>query len=112
LAGLGVRTVDGVLYDLGVSSLQLDEPERGFSYRHEAPLDMRMDPTTGPPAADVVNTYPVAELARVLRAYGEERFAGRIARFVDQARRRAPVRTTRELVAVVKGALRAPQRRA
>ncbi|HKE98554.1 MAG TPA: 16S rRNA (cytosine(1402)-N(4))-methyltransferase RsmH [Actinomycetes bacterium] len=112
LAGLGVRTVDGVLYDLGVSSLQLDEPERGFSYRHDAPLDMRMDPTTGPSAADVVNTYPVAELARVLRAYGEERFAGRIARFVDQARRRAPVRTTGELVELVKAAVPAAARRA
>jgi 16S rRNA (cytosine1402-N4)-methyltransferase len=111
LAGLGVHAVDGVLYDLGVSSLQLDEPERGFSYRHDAPLDMRMDPTSGPSAADVVNTYPAAELTRVLRAYGEERFAARIARFVDQARRRAPVRTTGELVELVKAAVPAAARR-
>jgi 16S rRNA (cytosine1402-N4)-methyltransferase len=92
---LSLDAVDGVLYDLGVSSLQLDEPERGFSYRHDAPLDMRMDTGGGLTAADVVNTYPRAELARVLRSYGEERFAGRIARFVDDARRRAPVRTQR-----------------
>ena len=110
-AGLGVATVDGVLYDLGVSSPQLDEAGRGFSYRADAPLDMRMDPTRGPTAADVVNTYPRAELARVLREYGEERFAGRIARFVDDARRRAPVRTTTELVELVKAAVPAAARR-
>jgi 16S rRNA (cytosine1402-N4)-methyltransferase len=108
---LGLAAVDGVLYDLGVSSLQLDEAARGFSYRHDAPLDMRMDPTGGVTAADVVNTYPRAELARVLREYGEERFAGRIARFVDQARRRAPVRTTGELVELVKAAVPAAARR-
>jgi 16S rRNA (cytosine1402-N4)-methyltransferase len=108
---LGLDAVDGVLYDLGVSSLQLDEPERGFSYRHDAPLDMRMDTGGGPTAADVVNTYPRAELARVLRAYGEERFAGRIARFVDEARRRAPVRTTGELVDLIKAAVPAAARR-
>jgi 16S rRNA (cytosine1402-N4)-methyltransferase len=108
---LGLAAVDGVLYDLGVSSLQLDEPERGFSYRHDAPLDMRMDPGGGPTAADVVNTYPRADLARVLRDYGEERFAGRIARFVEQARRRAPLRTTGELVELVKAAVPAAARR-
>ncbi|HEV8651163.1 MAG TPA: 16S rRNA (cytosine(1402)-N(4))-methyltransferase RsmH [Actinomycetes bacterium] len=110
-ADLGVGAVDGVLYDLGVSSLQLDQARRGFSYRAEAPLDMRMDPTQGPTAADVVNTYPRAELARVLREYGQERFAGRIARFVDDARRRAPVRTTSELVELVKAAVPAAARR-
>jgi 16S rRNA (cytosine1402-N4)-methyltransferase len=108
---LGLAAVDGVLYDLGVSSLQLDEPARGFSYRHDAPLDMRMDPVGGVSAADVVNSYPRAELARVLREYGEERFAGRIARFVDEARRRAPVRTTGELVELIKAAVPAAARR-
>jgi 16S rRNA (cytosine1402-N4)-methyltransferase len=111
LASAGSDRVDGVLYDLGVSSLQLDEPERGFSYRHDAPLDMRMDPTTGPTAADVVNGYPVALLARVMREYGEERFAGRIAAFIDVARRRSPLRTTSELVEVVKAAIPAAARR-
>src|SRR6478609_8243740 len=77
---LGVGKVQGVLMDLGVSSLQLDERERGFSYSADAPLDMRMDATTGPTAADVLNTYDERELARILREYGEERFAPRIVR--------------------------------
>jgi 16S rRNA (cytosine1402-N4)-methyltransferase len=110
-AAAGVDAVDGVLYDLGVSSLQLDEPARGFSYRHDAPLDMRMDPTGGITAAEVVNTYPRAELARILREYGEDRHAGRIARFIDEARRRRPVRTTGELVELVKAAVPAAARR-
>ena len=110
-AGLGLGAVDGVLYDLGISSAQLDQPERGFSYRYDAPLDMRMDPGAGPTAADVVNGYPVAELARVLRTYGEERFASRIARFVGEARRRAPIRTTGELVEVIRAAVPAAARR-
>ena len=104
----GVREAGGVLYDLGVSSLQLDRPERGFSYRVEGPLDMRMgegDLT----AADVVNTYPEEELARVIRTYGEERFAGRIAGAITRARERAPLETTRELAAVVAAAV--PRRR-
>ena len=108
---LGLAAVDGVVYDLGVSSLQLDEPDRGFSYRADAPLDMRMDPTTGITAAEVLATYPRAELARVLREYGEERFAGRIARFVDEARRRAPISTTGQLVELVKAAVPAAARR-
>jgi 16S rRNA (cytosine1402-N4)-methyltransferase len=110
-AGLGQERVDGVLYDLGVSSLQLDQPERGFSYRVDAPLDMRMDTTGGITAAEVLATYPRAELTRVFRVYGEERFASRIARFVDDARRRAPVRTTGELVDLVKAAIPAAARR-
>jgi 16S rRNA (cytosine1402-N4)-methyltransferase len=104
----GVRETGGVLYDLGVSSLQLDLSERGFSYRAEGPLDMRMgegDLT----AADVVNTYPEHELARVIREYGEERFAGRVARAIIRARERAPLETTRELAAVVAAAV--PRRR-
>jgi 16S rRNA (cytosine1402-N4)-methyltransferase len=110
-AGAGVDAVDGVLYDLGVSSLQLDEPTRGFSYRADAPLDMRMDPTGGITAAEVLNTYPRAELARILREYGEERHAGRIARFIDEARRRRPVQTTGQLVDLVKAAVPAAARR-
>ena len=108
---LGIDQVDGVLYDLGVSSLQLDEPERGFSYRVDALLDMRMDTTGGITAAEVLATYPRAELTRVLRVYGEERFASRIARFVEDARRRAPIRTTGELVDLVKAAIPAAARR-
>ena len=108
---LGLDAIDGVLYDLGVSSLQLDEGERGFSYRADAPLDMRMDPTTGISAADVVAPYPRAELARILREYGEERFAGRIARVIDEARRRAPIATTGQLAELVKAAVPAAARR-
>jgi 16S rRNA (cytosine1402-N4)-methyltransferase len=104
----GVENVEGVLFDLGVSSLQLDRADRGFSYRADAPLDMRMGPA-GATAADVVNDYPEEELVRVLREYGEERFAGRIARSIVRARRRAPLRTTRELAAVVAAAV--PRRR-
>ena len=86
LDSLGLPGVDGVLFDLGVSSLQLDVAERGFAYAQDAPLDMRMDRTTGRSADDVVNGYRVGELARVLREYGEERFALRIARAVERAR--------------------------
>jgi 16S rRNA (cytosine1402-N4)-methyltransferase len=108
---LGLTAVDGVLYDLGVSSLQLDEAERGFGYRADAPLDMRMDPTGGVTAAEVLATYPRAELARILRDYGEERFAGRIARVLDEARRRAPIATTGQLAELVKAAVPAAARR-
>ena len=90
---LGIPRVDGVLFDLGVSSLQLDATERGFSYSRDADLDMRMDPGDGPTAADVLNTYPVPELTRVLREYGEERFASRIATAI--ARRRTTAEAMR-----------------
>jgi 16S rRNA (cytosine1402-N4)-methyltransferase len=103
-----VRAVDGVLYDLGVSSLHLDRPERGFSYRAGGPLDMRMGPE-GPTAADVVNGYPEEDLVRVLRTHGEERHARRIARALVRARERKPFETTAELAAVVAGAV--PRRR-
>ena len=108
---LGLGPVQGVLFDLGVSSLQLDEDERGFSYSREAPLDMRMDPTTGPSAADVLNTYAPGELVRVLRDYGEERAARRIVEAVVRARRRAPLRTSAELVALLEQAIPAANRR-
>lgn len=108
LDDLGVESLSGALLDLGVSSWQLDRPERGFSYRAEGPLDMRMDPTTGPSAADLVNDLPEGELARVLRAYGDERFAGRIARAVVAAR---PVTTTVQLAELVRDAIPAATRR-
>jgi 16S rRNA (cytosine1402-N4)-methyltransferase len=104
----GVEAADGVLYDLGVSSVQLDSSERGFSYRTEGPLDMRMGPGNVS-AADVVNTYGEHDLERIIREYGEERYAGRIARAIVRARRRTPLRTTRELGAVVAAAV--PRRR-
>lgn len=94
--------VRAVLYDLGVSSLQLDRPERGFSFRHDAPLDMRMDPAATRTADDLVNSLPVGELRDILRTYGEERHAGRIARAIVDAR---PLRTTAELAAVVSTAV-------
>ena len=111
LASLGLDGVDGVLFDLGVSSMQLDLAERGFAYAQDAPLDMRMDPTTGPTAGEVVNDYPVAELARVLREYGEERFAMRIAQAIDRARRVAPLTSTAQLAELVRTAIPAATRR-
>jgi 16S rRNA (cytosine1402-N4)-methyltransferase len=104
----GVQEAGGVLYDLGVSSLQLNRPKRGFSYRTEGPLDMRMG-RGNETAARIVNTYGERDLERIIREYGEERFAGRISRAIARARRRAPLRTTRELAAVVAAAV--PRRR-
>ncbi|MDC4233075.1 16S rRNA (cytosine(1402)-N(4))-methyltransferase RsmH [Actinomyces sp. B33] len=103
--------VDGVLMDLGVSSLQLDETDRGFSYAHDAPLDMRMDPTSGPSAADLLATADERELTRILRSYGEERFAPRIARLIVRARDERPLTRTGQLVDLVKEAIPAPARR-
>ncbi len=111
LAELGLDHADAVLFDLGVSSMQLDVPERGFAYREDAPLDMRMDPTAGQTAADVLNTYPQAELARVLREYGEERFAPRIAAAVVRARATEPFRTSGRLVELLYATIPAPARR-
>jgi len=111
LGELGLSRVDGVLFDLGVSSLQLDADERGFSYARDADLDMRMDPDRGPTAADVLNTYPAAELARVLREYGEERFAARIASAVVRRRERQPLRRSAELVELLYEAVPAASRR-
>ena len=111
LDDLGVPAVDGVLFDLGVSSLQLDADERGFSYSRDADLDMRMDPTTGPTAAEVLNTYAVPELARILREYGEERFAGRIASAIGRARDRRPFTRSAELVELLYEAVPAASRR-
>jgi 16S rRNA (cytosine1402-N4)-methyltransferase len=108
---VGSGLVRAVLFDLGVSSVQLDVTERGFSYAHDAPLDMRMDPTVGLSAADVVNTYPGAELTRILREYGEERFAGRISSAVVAARARQPFTTSARLVELVRAAIPAATRR-
>jgi 16S rRNA (cytosine1402-N4)-methyltransferase len=103
--------VMGLLFDLGVSSPQLDDPARGFAYAQDAPLDMRMDPTGDRTAADVVNGYPAADLARVLRVYGEERFARRIADAVVRERTRAPITSTLRLSAIVRDAIPAATRR-
>jgi 16S rRNA (cytosine1402-N4)-methyltransferase len=111
LAELGITVVRGVLLDLGVSSLQLDERERGFAYAVDAPLDMRMDPSGGPTAAEVLNTYPAAELARVLREYGEERFARRIAEAVVRERGREPFSRSSRLVELVRACVPAATRR-
>ena len=107
-AEAGVAQAGGVLYDLGVSSMQLDRAERGFSYRGDGPLDMRMGPE-GRSAADVVNDYPEDELVRVIGELGEDRFARRIAGAIVRARTRAPLTSTRELAAVVAAAV--PKRR-
>ena len=103
--------VMGLLFDLGVSSPQLDDPARGFAYSQDAPLDMRMDPTGDLTAAEIVNGYPAADLARVLRDYGEERFARRIADAVVRERARAPITSTLRLSAIVKDAIPAATRR-
>ncbi|MBX9246473.1 16S rRNA (cytosine(1402)-N(4))-methyltransferase RsmH [Actinotalea ferrariae] len=104
------RPVQGVLGDLGVSSLQLDEAERGFSYAKDAPLDMRMDASDGPTAADVVNGYSQDELVRILRQYGEERFAPRIARTIVSRRAARPLTRTGELVDIVRASIPAAAR--
>ncbi|WP_255342309.1 16S rRNA (cytosine(1402)-N(4))-methyltransferase RsmH [Nocardiopsis sp. CNT312] len=107
----GAGEADAVLLDLGVSSPQLDETERGFAYAHDAPLDMRMDRTQDLTASEVVNTYPPAELARVLRTYGEERFATRIARAIERRRAQGPITSTRDLAELVRAAIPAATRR-
>jgi 16S rRNA (cytosine1402-N4)-methyltransferase len=111
LADLGIPAVDGILFDLGVSSMQLDEAERGFAYAKDAPLDMRMDDTAQLTAAEVLNTYPAADLARILRRYGEERFAKRIADRIVAERAREPFSTSARLADLVRDAIPAPARR-
>src|SRR5690606_23842925 len=107
----GHERIHGALFDLGVSSPQLDEPERGFAYSYDAPLDMRMDPEQELTAEHVVNTYSVAELTRVLRDYGEERFAARIAQAIARERARRPITSTSRLAEIVRGAIPAATRR-
>lgn len=108
---LGMVRVQGILFDLGVSSMQLDEAGRGFSYSADACLDMRMDQTSGITAAEVLNSYDERELARVLREYGEERFAGRIARSIVRERSVEPFATSGRLVDLIRQAIPAPARR-
>ena len=102
---LGIDGADGMLFDLGVSSPQLDDAERGFSYRHDAPLDMRMDRTAALCAREVVNEWPYEELRRILFAYGEERYAPLIAKHIVQKREEAPIETTLQLAQIIKAAM-------
>lgn len=111
LRDLGHPHVSGVLFDLGVSSMQLDDPSRGFSYARDVALDMRMDPEGPMTAADVVNSYSESDLARILGTYGEERFAGRIARRIVAERARSPFTTSARLVDVIRDSIPAPARR-
>jgi 16S rRNA (cytosine1402-N4)-methyltransferase len=111
LAELGHEHVEGVLFDLGVSSMQLDVRDRGFAYAEDAPLDMRMDDTAGQTAADVLNTYPAEELARILNWYGEERFARRIAESIVRERAKQPFTRSARLVDLIRDAIPAPARR-
>jgi 16S rRNA (cytosine1402-N4)-methyltransferase len=111
LARLGYVSAQGILFDLGVSSPQLDDPGRGFAYSRDAPLDMRMDRTRQLTAADVVNTYPAARLARVLREFGEERFARRIADAVVAERAREPLTSTMRLSEIIRDSIPAAARR-
>ncbi|MDI6824771.1 MAG: 16S rRNA (cytosine(1402)-N(4))-methyltransferase RsmH [Bacillota bacterium] len=111
LAEEGMGPLDGVLFDLGVSSRHLDDPTRGFSYQHEGPLDMRMDRRQALTAADLVNGLGENDLAFIIARYGEERWARRIARSIVERRARSPLRTTTDLVAAIRDAIPAPARR-
>ncbi len=111
LKELGVEKVDGILYDLGVSSPQFDTPERGFSYNYDAPLDMRMDQSAPLSAYHVVNEWSYEELVKVFFKYGEEKFSKQIARKIEQARETKPIETTFELVELIKEGIPAPARR-
>ena len=111
LDDLGAGSVNGVMWDLGVSSFQLDEGERGFSYMKDAPLDMRMDRSGGITAADVVNGYSAEELKRIIWEYGEEKFAGPVARNIVKAREKKRIKTTGELAALIAEAMPAAARR-
>ncbi|MBG9784224.1 16S rRNA (cytosine(1402)-N(4))-methyltransferase RsmH [Shouchella lehensis] len=112
LAAHGVMKVDGVLFDLGVSSPQLDEAERGFSYHQDAPLDMRMDQRAPLTAKEVVNEWPFQKLLSIISRYGEEKFAKQIARKIESERVKKPIETTAELVEIIKDVIPAPARRA
>lgn len=111
LEKLGIEKVDGVLYDLGVSSPQLDTPERGFSYHHDAPLDMRMDNEAHISAYDVINHWSYEDLVRIFFRYGEEKFSKQIARKIEARREIKPIETTFELVELIKEGIPAPARR-
>lgn len=111
LANLGISKVDGVLYDLGVSSPQLDNAERGFSYHQDAALDMRMDQTAPLTAFEVVNEWSYAELVRIFYRYGEEKFSKQVARKIEEAREKSPIETTGQLVELIKAGIPAAARR-
>jgi 16S rRNA (cytosine1402-N4)-methyltransferase len=111
IASLGLEQVDAVFFDLGVSSMQLDVRERGFAYAEDAPLDMRMDPTTGRTAAELLNTATAQELTRILREYGEEKFAAKIAREVVRRRGTTPFSSSADLVELLYATIPAPARR-
>ncbi len=110
LSAQGLAQVDGIVFDLGVSSPQLDEPARGFSFQQDGPLDMRMDQSIGGTAADLINRWPEVQLADAIFQFGEERFSRRIARAIVRARERHPLGTTKELVSVIEGAVPANYR--
>jgi 16S rRNA (cytosine1402-N4)-methyltransferase len=105
LHNLGIEKVDGILLDLGVSSYQLDTPERGFSYRENAPLDMRMDTRNSKTAKDIVNEYSEHDLYRIIRDYGEDKFAKNIAKHIIRVRENKPIETTDELTEAIKAAI-------
>ena len=107
----GIEKVDGILFDLGVSSMQLDQSDRGFSYSQDAPLDMRMDRSTGITASEIINTYAPGELVRILRTYGEEKFATRIVENIVKERAKAPLNSTAQLATLVKESIPAATRR-
>ena len=111
LDSLGISNVDGILFDLGVSSMQLDRIERGFSYAHTAPLDMRMDQSASLTAHDVLYSYPPEQLRKILKEYGEERFAHRIVDNIIKARSAGTLKTTTDLAELVKSSIPAPARR-
>jgi 16S rRNA (cytosine1402-N4)-methyltransferase len=110
LSAQGLSQVDGIIFDLGVSSPQLDESTRGFSFQHDGPLDMRMDQSAGETAADLINQWPEAQLADAIFQFGEERFSRRIARAIVRARERHPLATTKELVSAIEGSVPANYR--
>ena len=112
LQGLGIEKVDGIYLDLGVSSWQLDQPERGFTYREDAPLDMRMDQRKSRTAADIVNGYSEADLTRIIRDYGEDRFARNIAKHIVKEREKEPITTTGRLAEIIRNAIPAKVRAA
>ncbi len=111
LTEAGLLPVTGIMFDLGVSSPQLDEAERGFSYMNDAPLDMRMDRTAGLSAAEIVNTWGEIEITKVIRDYSEEKWASRISKFIVEARKEKEIKTTGQLVDIIKAAVPAAARR-
>ena len=113
LVSVAVPGIDAILFDLGVSSVQIDTPSRGFSFKEDGPLDMRMDPGNQTlDAAEIVNTYNAADLARIIRAYSDEKWASRIAEFIVKAREGEPIETSAQLVEIIKAAIPASARRA